>query len=428
MIDVHKSPLKVLMIGKGDAYHLEPLAQCIKIASPNIWLEVHGLRETKADGTKDYPSTSTVFDVVHQFPWSTSELRPKYKSAQKKPLERSHDSQPTWMKCARMFFRSVWSKKSRKHMRYFKSLLGEFDLIHLQSIFYTPALRWLLLSPNTPIVVSCWGSDFLRQSDIFRTLNQQQLLRLASAITVTGNESREVVLAKYGRELLPKMHNTFFNPRVEGFVDSNRDETFNRFRTRWGIPLDRLAVCIGHNGFSEGQHLDLIKSVAAIEEKKKDSLFVIVPMTYGASSEYQDLITKTLHEVGLSGIVLKEFLTEEELKDLRLATDILIYAPVSDAFSASVSQALAAGNVAILGSWLPYKTRQRAGFKYWEIDAPFEAGQMMDHILDKWPEAQLQTKPNRQLSAKFFSQEKIGKQWINVYKNAIQYFKENSKK
>jgi len=424
---MYKNYLKVLMIGKGNAYHLEPLARCVKIACPEIQLEVQGLQETTTDGARSYPKSSTVFDAVHQFPWSVDGKRPKHKSQNKKLAKHTSKFHPIWMQCAGFFFRSVFSGISSKYARHFESLLEGVDVIHLQSLFHTPALRWLLLNkPDIPIVVSCWGSEVLRQSDLFRTLHQQQLLRLASGITITGNEFKEVVLSKYGRDLLPKIHEAFFNPQVEGFSDSNRSEASQRFQARWNIPTDRTIICVSHNGLSGGQHLDLIESIVTIDKNKKDSLFFVVPMTYGAGSEYQDLISRTLSKKGLPGIVLKEFLTEDELKDLRLATDILIYAPVSDAFSASVSQALAAGSVAILGSWLPYKARRRAGFKYWEIDSPGEAGQMLNEILEDWPKAKLQSEPNRKLSAEFFCQERIGQQWINVYKSAIQNFREKS--
>lgn len=424
MNDIHKDSLRVLMVGKGYAYHVEPLAQCIKIACSKIQLEIQGLQETKTDGTRNYPKSSPVFDAVHQFPWSIDGQRPKYKSLKKKAIKQKF--QPIWMQCARLFFRSISFGKYLKYDRYFASLISEVDVIHLQSLFYTPALRWLLSNRNIPIVASCLGSDVLRESNILRTLTQQQLLRLASAITVTGSEFKEIVLSKYGRELSSKIHETFFDPQIERFSNSSRTEASKRFRNCLSVPLGSFIVCIGHNGYPEGQHLDLIKSIAAIEKSKKDSLFFVVPMTYGASNDYQELVSQMLYEAGLFGIVLKEFLPEGELKDLRLATDILIYAPVSDAFSASVSQALAAGSAAILGSWLPYKARQRAGFEYWEIDTPAEAGQMLEHILESWPEAQFQSEPNRKLSAEFFSQERIGQQWINVYESAIQRFKENS--
>ena len=390
-------------------------------------MEVHGLLTVEADGTLNYPETSPVFDAVHQPPWHVSGWRPNSKLT-KNQVKRDPNPHPIWMRCAKLFYRSVRWRELRRYKRYFEPLLREVDVVHLQSLFHHKhAFQWLLSNPDVPVVVSCFGSDVFRQSDLFVTLKQQQLLRFASAIIVSGNEFKEVVLSKYGRELFPKIHKAFFNPQVDAFVNSDKSKASQRFRMRLGVPKDRFIVCVGHNGTLESQHLKLIESIAALEESKKKSIFAVVPMTYGAGSEYQELVSRTLHETGLSGVVLREFLTEDELKDLRLATDILVYAPISDAFSASVTQALAAGSVAILGSWLPYKTRQRAGFKYWEIDAPYEACQVLECILNDWPEAQSQCEPNRKLSAEFFSQERLGQLCVDVYKSAIQNFKENSK-
>lgn len=106
--------------------------------------------------------------------------------------------------------------------------------------------------------------------------------------------------------------------------------------------------------------------------------------------------------------------------NLRLPTEVLVYAPVSDAFSGSVSQALACGTVAIIGSWPPYKARARAGFKYHEIDSPSDAGECLGKVIENLEIESLQSSGNRQLSLDFFSAQRIGTQWVGVYESAIQ--------
>src|SRR5690606_20863873 len=100
---------------------------------------------------------------------------------------------------------------------------------------------------------------------------------------------------------------------------------------------------------------------------------------------HRKAVSTLVADSGVEGIVLEDFLSEDQMSQLRLATDILVYAPVSDAFSASVSQSLAAGNVVIVGAWLPYKTRQRAGFYYHEIDQVSLAGIALESVIENLP-------------------------------------------
>lgn len=256
---------------------------------------------------------------------------------------------------------------------------------------------------------------------------QQQILRRASAITVTGPEFKEIILSKYGRDLAPKIHNTFFDPALGDLPVLDRISKSDELRSQWGVRPDQLILCLAHNGFKQNQHLELLHSLSSMPEELKKRIYIIAPMTYGGNLTYQDEVSLAMKAAGISGRLICDFMTDEELYRLRLATDILLYAPISDAFSASVSQALAAGSVAILGSWLPYKARIRAGFRYHEIDATSDAAACLQSILLDWENVQLTTKNNRPLSAEFFSQARMGQQWIQAYEAAIQNHEKTQK-
>jgi len=142
-------------------------------------------------------------------------------------------------------------------------------------------------------------------------------------------------------------------------------------------------------------------------------------MTYGKSEAYLRSVGELAHSLGLQFTIFDEFMTDAEAARLRLATDILVFAPVSDAFSASVSQNLMAGSVVVCGAWLPYTPRRRAGFRYWEIDQPSDLSKILRPLLARWPEPLSDCAKNPKLAEEFFDRNRLGQQWRTAYADAI---------
>jgi len=405
-----KGGIRVVMLGEGSTPILLPLAHCIKAACPSIHLSILGLKETGSNIEIENGNGHGDFD--HCMLSLSSGLRNVSGHKQKLSFSLLQN------KAFNLINRVSGGILLRKA---FQNFATRADLLHLHGMFLNESHYYLARRSPLPLVVSCWGSDVLRTSNLRTAAIQQKILRRASAITVTGPEFKEIVLSKYGRELEPKIYNTFFDPGVKAFASGNRERASQRFRIKWSIPDRSRIISIGHSGTPTNQHLKLLNSIRLTRESLNESLFFVVPMTYGASREYQEDVRAYMKEAGLQGIVFEAFLPDSEVLDMRLATDILIYAPVSDAFSGSVSQALAAGNVVILGSWLPYKARTRAGFNYYEIDAPSEAGAALVELVRNLPAAQQVCHQNRKRSAEFFDSVNLGRAWIAAYEGALNY-------
>ena len=64
---------------------------------------------------------------------------------------------------------------------------------------------------------------------------------------------------------------------------------------------------------------------------------------------------------GLEFRIVQRYLDRQELAAFRIASDILIHLPVSDALSGTVLETVYAGNAVITGSWLPYSPFRKAG-------------------------------------------------------------------
>ena len=423
----YESPLRILMIGQGERFHLEPLGRCIKAADPSIHLEIRGLRN-KAAGSERVPvKSSDVFDHMHIAAKHQQFALPGiFKPTPSVSRDKSTIPSYTSTSVVRTIMgEGLFAARAHVLCKRANGELSELqqrvDVLHLQSIFNNESLAWLALNGSCkPFVVTCYGSDLLRVSDPKLMLLQRRVLQRAAAITVTSPELKSILLSKFGFGLEPKVFNTFFDPGVTPFITADRSAARLRLEEHYPALRGRKLITVGHNATPECQHMGILSSLAKLPNALKRDLFLWVPMTYGGSGDrYTQAVASSLASHGLAGHTEQAFVDGARLLDWRAASDIFVYAATSDAFSASVSQALAAGSVGIIGSWLPYKLRTRAGFRYAEIDSVQDSADVLHEVLDNWSDWKARAASNRELSAAFFSSEKLGEQWVRVYRSAV---------
>ncbi len=416
--------MRVLFVGSSSNAVIEPLAGCLRAADPDIHITTAGLTEPPNYARAQPREGSAISEVVR-------ELDPRVVFAQRRggmtatspsgsaPASSAGRAQHL-AKALYSRFGSVLTPYVRRSLR--GVLEGSYDLIHLHSLFRTPVHEALCGHRGTPLVVSCWGSDVFRTSEMRLLALQQRVLRRADAITASGPEFREVVLSKYGRDLGDRIHSTFFAPGLETVLGRDAAAGRRLFCDRHGLPGDRKILCVGHSGFPEGQHVDLIRGLEVLAPAHREGLQLVVPMTYGCGDDYRRAVATAAESAGFPATIVSEYMTDDQMAEMRCASDILLYAPTSDAFSASVSQALAVGTVCVVGSWLPYKTRHRAGFRFWEIDHPSDSGVVLAPLLERWEESLSECAVNRGLSVDFFDPERLGRGWLDAYEAAIDRF------
>lgn len=401
------------MVGEHSGVILEPLARLIKGHSNNFHLSICGLSLSAED--KENPDTP--FDDLLPAIGRFSERRIESLNS----ITKKNSGFIATVKniVISKFPKIVQIGKYLKFRNEAGAIAEDYDLIHVHGMFERPLLEWLVRDTKIPFVISCWGSDVFRIADPSMIALQQKALRKARAITVSGIEFREVLLSKYGRDLFCKVHFTFFDQDIRDLPEKDRTVAKSSFFNRHSIPEGQIIVGVGHNGHQNNQHLDLINSLECLSMDQRAEITVVLQATYGAKVGYIEALESRLKEMAISVCTLRSFLTVEELQELRLSTDILLYAPISDAFSSSVSQALAAGNIVILGSWLPYKARVRAGFRYLEIDKTLDAGIELKKVLSVLEHERSECVANRELSQSFFSSERLGNLWCSVYDLAL---------
>lgn len=121
------------------------------------------------------------------------------------------------------------------------------------------------------------------------------------------------------------------------------------------MPVGKYVVQIGYSGKALHQHLEVIEELIQHQELS-DNVHLFAPMTRGADSRYVDQVDAALKKSGFSYTLLRDrFLADEEIAQIRYATDITLQLSSTDAFSRSIVEAFCGKSIVIYGKWLNYK-------------------------------------------------------------------------
>lgn len=299
---------------------------------------------------------------------------------------------------------------------------NEFDTFHFHFMQYSYLRELFLVPKNKKIVCSFWGSDLLRTNDIFNFYFVKKALTKATIITCQSIELREIILSKFGRDLFDKIQVTMFpiEEKIYTQMELNYEEQekITDFKEKFRYSTDKLNILIGHSGSRFNNHLDIIKALKNC--RNKDKFHLIINLNYAISAsakkKYKEELNEMLQTVGCSFIILEKFFVKEELAVSRLASDIFIHTPVSDALSSTMLELLYASNSVITGSWLPYKTFRKAKLNYHEIDNFSALGCELDLIIDNFKTEKELAKRNKFAVQEYFFNDCIVKNWVQILK------------
>ena len=275
------------------------------------------------------------------------------------------------------------------------------------------------------MICSFWGSDLFRTENKFQFYFQQKALKRANIITLHNEEMEEFVLTKFGKELKPKIRKTLFplDSKLFKLIDTYQTEV-NKIDTFKSEILTtdnkKKIVAIGHNANKHNNHIAILNELKNIpHELKKDIQFVFL-MTYGEVNKegYIKEISKLCKSQSLNHLFITEYLSVDDLALFKLATDVFIHLPNSDAMSGSLTEAAYAGSNIITGSWLPYSKFSKAGLCFSKISSFNELIPQLIYELDNPITLSDKTKNISGIKSTFF-ENKIAPDWVAVYKELL---------
>ena len=297
---------------------------------------------------------------------------------------------------------------------------NDFDTFHFHYMQYSYLRELFFVPKGKKIICTFWGSDLLRTNDVFNFYFVKKALNRANIITCQSLELKEIILSKFGRNLNDKIKIAIFpvDEKIYTHIDLNRtnENVINAFKEKYDYSLSKINILLGHNGSPSNNHIKIIESLKAIQNK--DKIHLIVNLNYALDAhkklEYKATLTQLLKQSGISFVLLETFFSKEELAISRLATDVFIHMPISDALSGTMLEMMYASSIVITGSWLPYKTLKKAQLHYHEIDDFFEFCFKLDSIIENFQLEKEDTKKNAGHIQEYFFNDTIVENWAQI--------------
>ncbi len=293
--------------------------------------------------------------------------------------------------------------------------IGKFDVIHLHGMWNRTCFicKDIYKYTNT-LVCSYWGSD------LFRTPNEGKGARIclenAKYITISTQAMLNKFIEIFGHQFDNKIKNVKFG--VNGFdsIDEvSKTEAEQSCKKYFGIEPDRTVISIGYNAKREQQHLKVINELKKLPESLLSKITIILQMTYGLPNpdSYFAEIEAKLKIMPCKYKILKDFMCNDDIARLRLATNIFIHAQTTDAFSSSIQEYLYAGKVVINPKWINYGELKSNNVSYIEYEDFSELSSLVLGILK---DKNVNLSENKNILRNMSSWDSVKNTWYELYK------------
>lgn len=305
------------------------------------------------------------------------------------------------------------------HLLQIRAILkaSDYDLINLHFVddYYMNYGCILKHMKKAKLIFSYWGSDLFRVDDK-QLLVREKFVRQADFVTF-DNKDLEIKFKKIYKcaSKIPSETVLFGLPVLDIINEKFESKSKTDIRKNWKIPIDSTVVAVGYNGDSPQQHIKVLNAIRNLDVKSKEKIFILLQMTYGGTNEYKRQVISTAKRTGCEYMVIRDFLSDEEVADLRITTDIFINAQTTDAFSGSVCENLFAGTILINAEWLRYQEFKENDFKYLEFKNFNEIGVLINNSIER----PFDTSINKELVWRLRSWEYCAPKWEKVFHRLI---------
>jgi glycosyltransferase involved in cell wall biosynthesis len=304
---------------------------------------------------------------------------------------------------ARLYLKIFRKSFTRKHTK-------RADLLDIH--FVEPAYSKYIPDLGKKFICTLFGSDLFRTNTAAKE-QQRVLFETCSGILLSknmipyfeehfGDKSRKYQLNQYG------------SARIDSVYEAVQQLSKDELQKKWDIPSGKTYVTIGYNGKQEQQHLKVLEKLESLTTAEKSQLFFLFPMTYGGDELYHKSVTNKASTMGLEFDAYFERMSDQEITELRILSDISINTQTTDALASSVKEALVSGDILLVGDWLPYDIYKELGVFYQTTDFPSLTSNLKG-ILKDVDKLKEQSSKNADIIRKFASWNVLIDQWVEDY-------------
>jgi hypothetical protein len=305
--------------------------------------------------------------------------------------------------------------------------LNYYDVVHIHYIeniiirdvvFFSKHIRGKL-------IVSIWGSDFLRASET-RKRNMIVLFERANYITIASDKIIEEFKDFYhGGSFLSKIALCRFGLEpLENLISILKNDVDSEISKRKiGLCTDKIAITIGYNASRLQHHIEIIENIerCSLLFPFRDKIEFLLPVTYPKDTEYVALIKKTTLKSKFRYNIIDNFLSNEDIAHLRVASDIFIQLQPTDMLSGSMLEHLSARNIVITGSWLPYECLDQWEIFFIKIDRLNLIANELYNVLNNFVDYKNSCSKNLEMIVNRFRWNDIIHNWLHLYINGYDH-------
>ena len=300
-------------------------------------------------------------------------------------------------------------------------IVKNYDVVNVQFLHHWSAEIVPLIPKNIRVVISFWGSDLMATSGVDAYKLQFDALQRADAISIFSTESQEILLSKFGRELLPKSFKVFYGLTSEQFLDlSQNKEAYKRTgqellaKLGYNVNDFKYIFKVGYSSFPGQNHLKIIEKLELLSDDILNNALFIFPLTYGDKKEYPETVRNRINQSKLNSLLLTEYLSGEEAKSISFISNIMLNLRTNDGFNNSMLESLLSGAIVLSGSWLPYSLLRQHNVYYCEVNNIEELRDVLSDIISDFENHLIQAEKNKEKLASILDGPNNAAKWEKV--------------
>ncbi|HBX52992.1 MAG: hypothetical protein A2275_12075 [Bacteroidetes bacterium RIFOXYA12_FULL_35_11] len=295
-----------------------------------------------------------------------------------------------------------------------KKYIHENDIVDIQwcGHYYSKYIE-SIKKRKVKIIATLFGSDFYRSSIAEKKI-QKKIFEVADKIVMGENMQKEFDSFFPGLDNKIE-HNQYGSNRIDLIAKLNTLENRSVYRNKFNISKNKIVVTIGYNAKKEQQHLLFLNLLKDLNDEIKQKLFLIIPMALGRTDDYVQKLKLHIKSLSIDYLCIENKLTNEELAETKILSDITVNCQTTDALASSIKEAMTASNVLLVGDWLPYQVYEKLGV-FFERSNKNDFLIRFFNILENLDLYKKKCQHNKEIITRFASWKSVLPKFIDTYK------------
>lgn len=290
-----------------------------------------------------------------------------------------------------------------------QNVLYDICQIHYLNFMYADVISDLRTIAKK-IVLTPWGSDVLRARP-FMLKRLRKLVRLSDAVTAQRGSRFEQDVKRILDVPQNKLYDLAFGVKAIDEILAHPAITVETAKEALGI-TGSYVIVVGYNASFGHNHLKVIDQIATIKNRLPSNYLLVLPLTYGGSPEYKAKIKNSLEAYQLNYLILDKYMSNLDVVNLRMATDLFIHAQTSDANAGTIAEYLLCQKKIINPVWITYPHYETNGSPFYSF-SNFE--ELPEVIISAIQDFSLRVSPLLKKSICHCGWGEKSKEWVALY-------------